>query len=315
MSSDSIKLGDVEITRVVEIGGAFGTGQGVIPGSGRRIWRDNQSWLAPDFWSAADDGYLAHIQTWVVRSEGRTILVDTGVGDDRDRPQVPRFAGLRTGFLDRLRAAGVRPEDVDVVINTHVHYDHVGWNTRRHDGEWVPTFPHATYLIPRRDNDYFDPAGPGKGRPPRDEAEALRWRGAELVFADSVAPIHRAGQAVLWDDTYRVDGNLTLRAAPGHTPGSSVLYLSSGDDRAVFVGDLLHSPVQILRAELNSCFCDDPVRAAATRARVLSHAADTTTLVVPAHFPGHGAVEVRREGQGFAVAGWAPFSRGGVALP
>lgn len=309
MSTESITLGDVEIARVVELGGPLAPARVVVPDSEPELWRGNASWLAPDFWRPEDDTYVGNVQTWVVRSEGRTILVDTGVGDDRDRPQAPWLSGLRTGFLDRLRQAGVRPEDVDLVINTHIHYDHVGWNTRPYDGEWVPTFPNATYLIPRPDNSYFDPAGPGKGRPPRDEQEALRWRGGALVFEDSITPVHRAGQALLWEDTYRVDGNLTLRAAPGHTPGSSVLHLRSGTDRAVFAGDLLHSPVQILRPDYSSCFCDDPGQAAATRRSVLSEAADTGSLVIPAHFPGHGAAEVRREGGDFALAGWAPFSR------
>ncbi|MDI5966457.1 MBL fold metallo-hydrolase [Streptantibioticus silvisoli] len=309
MSTDSISLGDVEITRVVEWGGPISTAGFVVPDSDPDLWRANSSWLAPDFWRPEDDACLANVQTWVLRSEGRTILVDTGVGNDRDRPQVPLFAGLRTTFLDRLAAAGVRPEDVDVVINTHIHYDHVGWNTRLRDGEWVPTFPNATYLVPRADNLYFDPRGPGPGRPPRDEHERSRWQGSELVFNDSIAPIHQAGQALLWDGTYRVDGNLVLRAAPGHTPGSSVLHLASRTDRAVFVGDILHSPVQILRPDCNSCFCDNPAQAAATRRSVLGQAADSNALVVPAHFPGHGATEVRRSGEDFVLNGWAGFSR------
>ncbi|MCA1217077.1 MBL fold metallo-hydrolase [Streptomyces sp. 8L] len=309
MSADSITLGEVEITRVVELHGPVSTARSIVPGVDPALWQENRSWLAPDFWRPEDDAYLAAVQTWVLRSQGRTILVDTGVGNDRDRPQIPQFAHLRTTFLDRLAEAGVRPEDVDVVVNTHVHYDHVGWNTRLQDGAWVPTFPNAAYLIPRADNLYFDPQGPGRGRPPRDENERRRWQGSELVFNDSVAPVHRAGQAVLWEDTYRVDRDLVLRAAPGHTPGSSVLHLASGTDRAVFVGDIVHSPVQILRPDCNSCFCDDPARAAATRRRVLGQAADTNALVVPAHFPGHGAAEVRRAGGDFALSGWAPLPR------
>ncbi|WP_432932783.1 MBL fold metallo-hydrolase [Microbispora sp. CA-135349] len=131
--------------------------------------------------------------------------------------------------------------------HTHRRYDHVGWNPRSRDGEWVPTFPNATYLIPRADNLYFDPDTAHRGRAPRDEHERVRWEGSTLVFNDSIAPVHRAGQAVLWEDAHRIDGNLLLEAAPGHTPGSSVLTLRSGTDRAVFVGDMLHSPVQSLK--------------------------------------------------------------------
>lgn len=310
MSTDSIMLGNVEITRVVEWAGPLSTAGAIVPEVPAQVWSRNRSWLVPDFWRPQDDAYLCHVQTWVLRSRGRTIVLDTGVGNDRDRPQIPRFAGLRTDFLGRLQAAGVRPEDVDVVINTHIHYDHVGWNTRLCNGEWVPTFPNATYLIPRPDSDYFDPARTERHRPPRDEQERLRWRGGALVYEDSIAPVRRAGQAVLWEESHRIDDQLTLHAAPGHTPGSSVLHLHSGADRAVFVGDLLHSPVQILHPDHNSCFCDDPGQAAATRRRVLGWAADEHALVVPAHFPGHGAVEVRRHGPEFALAGWAGFARG-----
>jgi glyoxylase-like metal-dependent hydrolase (beta-lactamase superfamily II) len=312
MTTAGISLGDVGITRVVEWSGPIRTARFIIPDSDEETWRKNQEWLEPDFWTSADDAYRCRMQTWVVRSEGRTILVDTGVGNDRERPQVPQFAGLRTDYLARLREAGVAPEDVDIVVNTHIHYDHVGWNTQSRDGEWVPTFPNATYLIPRDDYLYFDPEGPGpgRGRAPRDEHERIRWEGSKLVFNDSIAPIHRAGQAVLWEDSHRIDGNLLLEAAPGHTPGSSVLTLRSGTDRAVFVGDMLHSPVQVLEPAWNSCFCDDLQRAARTRASFLSRAAEQRELVIPAHWPGHGAAEVRRDGDGFAITDWASFPRG-----
>ncbi|MBZ6200329.1 MBL fold metallo-hydrolase [Streptomyces olivaceus] len=310
MTADSITLGDVEITRVIEWSGPIRTARFIVRDSDEETWRRNREWLEPDFWTPADDAYRCHIQTWVLRSEGKTILLDTGVGNGRERPQVPQFAGLQTDFLARLRAVGVAPEDVDLVVNTHIHYDHVGWNTESRDGEWVPTFPNATYLIPRADNLYFDPEGARRSRAPRDEHERVRWEGSKLVFNDSIAPIHRAGQAVLWEGAHRIDGNLRLEAAPGHTPGSSVVTLRSGTDRAVFVGDLVHSPVQVLEPRWNSCFCDDPQLAARTRASYLSRAAELRELVVPAHWPGHGAAEVRHEGDGFALTEWAAFPRG-----
>ncbi len=133
-------------------------------------------------------------------------------------------------------------------------------------------------------------------------------KGSRLVFNDSIAPFHRAGQAMRWEDSHRIDGNLLLEAAPGHTPGSSVLTLRSGTDRAVLVGDMLHSPVQVLDPAWNSCFCDDPRRTDATRASFLSRAAEQRELVIPGHWPGHGAAE-GRDGDGFAVAAWAAFPR------
>jgi glyoxylase-like metal-dependent hydrolase (beta-lactamase superfamily II) len=154
----------------------------------------------------------------------------------------------------------------------------------------------AAGQIPAADDFHFGPDnGYGKGLREDDR----------LIYEDSIAPIHRSGQAVLWDGSHRIDEHLTLESAPGHTPGSSVLRLASGGERAVFAGDLLHSPVQILRPACNSCFCLDPRQAAASRHRILDRAAAEGELVAPAHFGGPGAVRVRREGGGFAVDGWA----------
>jgi len=306
---DTLEIGDVTITRVVEWSGAIRTAHEIVPDSTPEQWQEHRDQLVPDFWSPDDDGYLCAIQSWIIRSEGRTIVVDTGAGNDRTRPQVPQFDHLATEFLPNLERAGVRPEDVDVVVNTHVHYDHVGWNTLLRNGEWVPTFPNATYLIPRIDRDYFDPVNEHRRPAPRTDADRLRRRGSHLVFADSVEPILRRGLATLWDAEHRVDANLVLHAAPGHTPGSSLLRLRSGGDQAVFVGDMLHSPVQIWAPHANSCFCEDPRQARETRRRVLAEAADTHTLVFPAHFPGSGAVRIDRDGERFAVREWGPIDR------
>jgi glyoxylase-like metal-dependent hydrolase (beta-lactamase superfamily II) len=302
----SFQLGEVEVTKVVEWQGEIAPARFIVPDSPAEIWQDNESWLSPDHWHPETDAYHAAVQTWVLRSEGKVVLVDTGVGNDRRRPQVPLFDHLRTDFLDRLAEAGVRPQDVDVVINTHIHYDHVGWNTELRDGEWQPTFPNASYLIPRVDQTYFDPRNAHRRPAPRDDHERRRREGSLIVYADSIAPV--LGRAVLWDSAYRVDGNLSLEPAPGHTPGSSIVRLSSSSDRAAFVGDLVHSPVQILEPSYSSCFCEDPQQAAATRRSVLERAADTGELVVPAHFAGAGAAEIRRDGSHLAVSRWAPVA-------
>ncbi|MEU5742195.1 MBL fold metallo-hydrolase, partial [Streptomyces tendae] len=199
-----------------------------------------------------------------------------------------------------LARAGVRPEDVDIVINTHLHIDHVGWNTYLDGRTWVPTFPNATYLMAKADFDYWNPAN---------EIKTLLGRGNQNVFEDSVAPVHQAGLAQLWEDSHQIDANLRLDLAPGHTPGSSVLRLESGSDRALFVGDLMHSPIQIHEPDANSCFCEDPAEARATRHKLLGAAVDSNALVFPAHLGGHGAAEVVRAGSKFAIKGWAPFAR------
>ncbi|GLY50342.1 MBL fold metallo-hydrolase [Lentzea sp. NBRC 102530] len=297
---DTIELGSVSVTRVWEYYGSVEmTPAEFFPGTSPHVWKSEERWLAPEFHDPATDAVHSAIQTWLLRSEGRTILVDTGVGNHKERPYAPVWGHLDTDFLGNLARAGVRPEDVDVVINTHLHIDHVGWNTRLQDRTWVPTFPNATYLMPKDDFDFWNPAG---------NNPTVLGRGNQNVFEDSVAPVHRAGLALLWEHGHQIDANLRLEPAPGHTPGSSVLTLASGTDRAVFAGDLLHSPVQVLEPDTNSCFCEDPAAARATRRRILGEAADTRTLVFPAHFPGGGAVEVGHDAGGFVIEEWAPFA-------
>jgi len=294
-------LGNVEVLRVVEWQGAFAPARDIVPQSGAALWKDNEEWLAPDHWEPESDRLVAALQTWVLRSGGRTVLVDTAVGNGRERPGSPQFHHWQGDFLGALARAGVRPQDVDLVVNTHIHADHVGWNTTGGEepgGEWVPTFPNAQYLVPARDDAYFGPANGYGGGIHEDD---------RLTYQDSIAPIHRSGQVVLWDGTHRIDENLTLEPAPGHTPGSSVLRVDAGGRRVVFAGDLLHSPVQILAPHCNSCFCLDPEQAAASRHRILARAADEHELVIPAHFGGTGAVEVRREGDAFAPGSWVPL--------
>lgn len=289
-----IVLGDVEILRVVEWQAPFAPARDLVPGVGPDVWEANRGLLAPDHWDPDSDRAVVALQTWVIRSAGRTVLVDTGVGNGRERPGYPHFHQRQGDLPGRLARAGVRPQDVDLVVNTHIHADHVGWNTQavEGDGTWLPTFPNAQYLLPAADDAHFGPAGGyGGGVRPVDR----------LIYEDSVAPVHRAGQAVLWGGEYRIDDHLTLESAPGHTPGSAVLRLSSRGERAVFVGDLLHSPVQILHPGCSSCFCLDPRQAAASRARVLERAAEEDELVIPAHFGGSGVVELRRKGPGFGV--------------
>jgi glyoxylase-like metal-dependent hydrolase (beta-lactamase superfamily II) len=296
----TMSLGAVSITRVMEWEGLFAPMTALFPDSDEPFYRDNEALLAPHHYDPPTGLMHGCLQTFVLRSEGRTILVDTGAGDGKERPYLPIFGHLQTGFLDRLAEAGVQPADVDLVINTHVHIDHVGWNTYLHDREWVPTFPNATYLFSKVDFEFWNPLN-GHTR-----------NGAlvnQNMFEDSVAPVAQAGQANAWDgDSYRVDGNLTLELAPGHTPGLSVLKLESEGDRAVFVGDLLHSPTQVLRPDWNSCFCEDPAMAAKSRRSVLGWAAAHHALLFPAHWSGHHGAEIEHAGDDFAIKGWAPFA-------
>ena len=193
----------------------------------------------------------------------------------------------------------MQPEDVDLVVNTHLHVDHIGWNTRLADGAWVPTFPNATYLMPKADFEFWNPAN----NP--DIAGGIN----ENAFEDSVAPVLDAGQVQLWEGSHAIDANLRLDAAPGHTPGHSVIMLESGADRALFAADIMHTPLQVTHPDHSSCFCHDPAQARATRHRLLGWAADAGALVLPAHFSGHGALEIRHQDGGYAITKWAPFAR------
>ncbi len=296
-----IVLGDVSITRVVEYYGSVELAPATFfPDAPEQAWREHATWLEPDFVDLASEECVSAIQTWLLRSEGKTILVDTGVGNDKERPYAPIWSRRQTDFLGELARAGVQPGDVDLVVNTHLHVDHVGWNTRLEDRTWVPTFPNATYLMPARDFEFWNPENGHVSR---------LGRGNQNVFEDSVAPVYEAGQALLWDDGHVIDGNLRLELAPGHTPGSSVLALESGGDRALFVGDLLHSPLQAVAPDVNSCFCEDPAETRATRRRLLGRADDTNSLVLPAHWGGSGGAEVKRNGGTFDIAAWAAFAR------
>ena len=297
---DEIVLGDVSLTRVMEYYGSVELSpETFFPDSPEGSWDHHKDLLTPDFWEPAADVCIAAIQTWVLRSDGKTILIDTGVGNHKERPYAAVWSHLETDFLGNLARAGIQPQDVDIVINTHLHNDHVGWNTTLQDRRWVPTFPNATYLMPRREFDYWNP----------DNEHPRIGRGHQNVFEDSVAPVYQAGLVQLWDDNFQVDANIGLALAPGHTPGSSVVSLTSGTDRALFVGDMLHTPLQFVEPDVNSCFCVDPRQARTTRRRLLGQAADTNTLVFPAHLGGHDGAELSRDGDRFTIAQWAPFGR------
>jgi glyoxylase-like metal-dependent hydrolase (beta-lactamase superfamily II) len=290
----TIELGHVSVTRIAHLDNWPLSPAEFFPGTDPALWHANRSWLTPAHWDPGADRVRVAVQTWLLRSAGQTIVVDTGLGVGTSRPGIAAGAD----FPAALAAVGVAPAAVDLVICTHLHADHVGWNTRvDSNGERVPTFPNAQYLFSRPDLDFFHPRAlteePGR---------------SAAVFAESIEPILRAGQALIWDGSHTIDEHLRLSLAPGHTPGLGVLTLESGGDRAVFVGDLLHAPTQLLEPEVSSCFCHDPTSAARSRRQVLEWAADHAALVVPAHFGGARAVEVTRDGSRFAVRRWAGFS-------
>jgi glyoxylase-like metal-dependent hydrolase (beta-lactamase superfamily II) len=297
----SVQLGRARVSRIVEF--QFELGTQSFADTPRSGWHDNADLLVPDFFDPDTDKWRIAVQSWVVEVDGLTVVVDTGVGNDRQRPHMPPLDHLNTEFLAALESGGVDRNAVDVVINTHIHSDHVGWNTMLKNDTWVPTFPNARYVIAAADYRHFEPDGPAARRTPRDEAEEAQQHGNQLVFADSVLPIAAAGQLVQWSDDYLVSPSLRLRPAPGHTPGSSVLWLNAGQP-VVFVGDLTHSPVQVRRPDDPCAFDIDADAAVVTRRRIFSEAAQANAAVIPAHYPGRGGATINVVDDRFEVDHW-----------
>jgi glyoxylase-like metal-dependent hydrolase (beta-lactamase superfamily II) len=303
-----VRLGRASVARVVEL--QFDLPARAFPQTPPAGWRDNADLLVPDFFKPDTDQWHIAVQSWVIEVDGLTVVVDTGIGNDRTRPQTPPLDHLDTGFLTALQSAGIDRNAVDVVVNTHIHSDHVGWNTMldKDSGAntWAPTFPNARYLMPALDYRHFHPDGFAARQSPRTEQEEVQQRGERLVFEDSVSPVDEAEQIIQWADDFQISPSLRLRPAPGHTPGSSVLWLDAGQP-AVFVGDLTHSPVQV-RRPADACAFDIDARAAAiTRHRIFTEAVAARAAVIPAHYPGRGGATLRGVGDGFDIDQWLEF--------
>lgn len=244
------------------------------------------AWLTPHFYDADKRAALLSIHSWLIRIDGRTILIDPCAGNHKPRRPGSAFNQLATPWLDRLAAAGAAPEDIDIVLCTHLHNDHCGWNTRLVDGRWVPTFPRARYHFSRGERDFW-----------RDRPFDPAVAGGAITFGDSVLPVIEAGQDVILDGGETIDGCLRIEAAPGHTPGHVMARLTTaGAHDVMFVGDVLHHPLQIYRPDINSAQCLAPDTARRTRRAVLERCADENLLLAPAHFRAPHLVRIARDG-------------------
>lgn len=299
-----VQFGHALVARVLEL--QFDLKTSFFPRTPPSGWQDNSDLLVPHFFDPDTEQWHIAIQSWVIEVDGMTVVVDTGVGNDRQRPHMPPLDHLNTGFLAACESAGIDRNAVDVVVNTHIHSDHVGWNTMRDNDTWVPTFPNARYVVPAADYHHFAPDGPAATQSPRTAEEAVAQRGNQLVFADSVLPIDEAGQLIRWSDDYQISPSLRLRPAPGHTPGSSVLWLDAGQP-AVFVGDLTHSPLQLRRPADPCAFDVNATAAAATRRRMFTEAVQANAAVIPAHYPGRGGATIRAVADQFEIDHWLDF--------
>ncbi len=285
MSVPAIRIGDVSIRAVVEIPRSAYATTTILPDSTADAVARHHDWLRRDFWDDALGDAGSRIQTYVVRTPQSTVLIDTCVGNDKHRHESPLWHQRHGTWLDDLATVGgVTPEQVDLVVCTHLHVDHVGWNTRWVDGRWVPTFPRATYIVAGEEWDYW--------RHEKDEC-----------IKDSVVPVVEAGRVKLVDTTYRIDPWLAYEPTPGHTPGHVCVRLTTGAGEAVFSGDLMHRVVQVAEPQWSSRFCYDGKQAAVTRRAFVERHADSGTLILAAHFPRPGHVVRADGGFRFAPAG------------
>jgi glyoxylase-like metal-dependent hydrolase (beta-lactamase superfamily II) len=268
-------IDDVEVTRVEDYHGPGLPDTGMFPDLQRHVWEDeHRDWLVPQFYDPATRRIRTSIHSWLVTTPRHKILIDACIGNHKNRPDDPRFHMRTEPWLERLAAAGAHPDEIDFVMCTHFHADHVGWNTRLVDGRWVPTFRNARYLFKRAEFDRWDDR----------RADHVPRESQRFVFADSVLPVVEAGMAVMIDDGYTLDERLTVEPAPGHTAGNAVIRLRTRGQQALFSGDVIHHPVQLPHPGLCSVFDDDPVTALQTRLNLLGEAAASNTLLLPTHF-------------------------------
>jgi len=275
------KIGDVTITRIVELEVTGGT-RFILPDATREAVR-GIDWLHPHFIDA-DGRLVMSIHALVVESQGRRIMVDTCLGNDKERA-IPGW-NMRNGpFLDDIAAAGHPRESIDTVLCTHLHVDHVGWNTMKVDGRWVPTFPNARYLMGRTEYEHWSAQDPKEQR--------------DDVFGDSVKPVFDAGLVDLVDSDHQITEEVRLVPTPGHTPGHVSVRIASRGEEALITGDMMHHPCQMARPDWRSTADSNGEAACKTRLRVLDEYADGPVLVIGTHFATPTAGHIKRDGKVF----------------
>jgi glyoxylase-like metal-dependent hydrolase (beta-lactamase superfamily II) len=235
------------------------------------------------------DGYVnMNYHTFLVRTERFTMLIDTSCGNHKERVTRPDFHHLNTNFLARLAEAAVKPEDVDYILCTHLHWDHVGWNTQLIDGRWVPTFPNAKHIISRTEYDFWD-AAYRRGDP------SIHC----VSFADSVLPVKKAEQVVLVDDDFDFDGGIVLELCFGHSAGHVMVNIADQRARGVVTGDVIHHQIQLRFPSMSTKADTDPNLARKTRTALIEKHAGSGSLLLPAHFQTPTVGRIERAAVGF----------------
>ncbi len=291
-AGQAIQVGDLTIHRIVEQEEPLFDPLEFFPTLTREALDENRAWLEDAGALDRATGKLRLcVQSYLVRTPRRTVLVDTCVGNGKPRPGRPFWHMRKDDAWERgLAATGVRVEEIDYVMCTHLHVDHVGWNTRLEDGRWVPTFPNARYVFGAKEFAHWS---------------AEHAKAANPVMADSVLPIVEAGRADLVRTDMALDDHVRLLPTPGHTPDHFAVELGRGAaaPAAVLTGDLIHSPLQARYPTMSMRADFDQAQAAQTRRRFLECHCDTGTLVCTAHFPSPSVGHVGRWGDdGFRFA-------------
>ncbi|MEU9797158.1 MBL fold metallo-hydrolase [Streptomyces sparsogenes] len=281
-------VGSVTVHRIDEIPLPPATGPWLLPDATTDVV-SQQDWLRPHF---ADHEGILHLDShsFAFTIGGLRVLVDTGIGNGKTRAN-PAWHDLRTDYLERLTAAGFAPETIDLVILTHLHTDHVGWNTREVNGEWVPTFPTARYVTSRVEREFW--AGYDMDEPRRQ------------MFRDSVIPVEEAGLLDTVDvpaEGAEIVPGLRLLPTPGHTPGHVAVQLTSEGETALITGDCVHHPVQFAHPSIGSCVDIDPEQSEASRRTLLGSHAGTGVLVLGTHFPPPTAGHVITHGDAYRLS-------------
>lgn len=302
-SPTTFRVGDALITKVPELAlDTVDIAQIFPQGSPQVLASDASHWGERSF-DSAHGLPRQSIHAWVVQTPTHTVLVDTGTGNDKQRPTAPLFHQLDEPFLERLEAIGVSPEAVDLVLLTHIHADHVGWNTRLRDGHWVPTFPNARYVFSELEYSY------NRALSLEREAVASVQRLAGLgepgheplsgVFEDSIQPIVTAGldQRIVIDES-DVEG-FRFHSTPGHSIDHASISLTSQGETALFWGDIMHHPLQFRRPEINSVYCEFADEARQSRRMAIRQAVELDALVFTTHFGDSSVGRVTRHAYGF----------------
>ena len=279
-------VGDLAIHRIIEQETSFLPALDMLPQLTPELLGENRAWMKKIKALDDNDVLILCFQSYLIRTPHHTILVDTCIGNDKPRPNRPNWHQKTDDtYLRALAAAGVSVGDIDFVMCTHLHPDHVGWNTRLENGRWVPTFPNARYVFGKAEFEHWT---------------AQNAKVEVAPFADSVLPVVEADKAEIVSSDFAIGDHLRILPTPGHTPGHVALAFGKGKDHAVCSGDLIHSPLQALYPELSPKFDVDPAQAAVTRRGFLERYCDTETLCCTAHFPSPSAGRIRRKGNGFA---------------